>query len=176
MRHAKKEEERKRIANEIKSEDLQPNIRLGQHVPKEVRPPTPLQDPLHPIQRPKQRGNIPLIRLLRRRKPALVNAIVHQVVRPLARPVDFPPQRLGVQVHGGVGRGQLGVEHGAEHAQDLAALVVHDGAGHLVEEHGHGEPPGVRRVRAEVEVAQVREGLVAGHGVWDHVLAGGVGV
>jgi len=63
-----------------------------------------------------------------------------------------------------------------KHAQNLAALVVDDRLRFLVVQHGHGEAALVVGVHAKVDVAQVREALVASDGVGHHVLARRVGV
>lgn len=154
----------------------QSNIRLRKLIPKEIRPFALLQQALDTIQIREDPDDIPLVGLLRGGEAALVHAVVDAVVRPLADLVDARAQGLGVEVDGGEGGRQVGVEDGAEHAQDLAALVVHDGPGLLVEQHRHREAPRVRRVHAEVDVAQVRVGLVARQRVRDHVLAGRVAV
>ena len=80
-------------------------------------------------------------------------------------------KREAPTVNSGASRRQLRVEDVAEHAQDLAALVADDGAGLLVEQHGHGEAAGVVGVHAEVDVPEVRVALVARQRVRHHVLA-----
>jgi len=108
---------------------------------------------------------------------ALVDAVVDQVVLPLVGGVDVGAQGLRVEVHGAVFLvGDNIVELGAEHAEDLAALVVDDGLLDFVVEHGHGEAAGVVRVRREVHLAEMGEPFVALDGVRDDVLALGVRV
>ena len=51
---------------------------------------------LGPVERLEQRRHVALVRLLRRREPALVHPVVDQVVRPFAYLVDCGTQRLGV--------------------------------------------------------------------------------
>lgn len=151
----------------------QPNIRLSKLIPKEIRPAALPKHGLDAVQVGEEPDDVPLVGLLRGGEAALVHAVVDAVVRPLADLVDAGAQVLGVEVDGGgKRRGQMGVEDGAEHAQDLAALVVHDRRGLLVVENRHREAPCVRRVRGQVDVAQVRVGLVAWERVRDHVLAG----
>lgn len=65
---------------------------------------------------------------------------------------------------------------GAQHTQDLAALVVDDGLRLDVVQHGHGKAALIRGIHRKVEVAQVGEALVAGDRVGDDVLPGRVGV
>ena len=62
----------------------------------------------------------------------------------------------------------------SKHAQDLATLIVHNGLLNLVKQDRHCKATLVLRVDTEVEVAQVRETLVARHGIGNHVLARGV--
>lgn len=66
---------------------------------------------------------------------------------------------------------QLAIEGAAEHAQDLAALVVDDGVELLVEQDGDGEAARVVRLHGEVQVPEVCVLLVAGERVRHHVLA-----
>lgn len=123
-----------------------------------------------------QGHDVALVRLLGGGEAALVDAVVDQVVGPLAGLVNVLAQGLGVQVEvaGGAALGQLRVEGAAQHAQDLGALVADNGLGDLVVQHGDREARGVVLVDAEVEVAQVGEALV--QGVGDDVLTFGVGV
>ena len=51
---------------------------------------------LGPVERLEQRRHVALVRLLRRREPALVHPVVDQVVRPLTHLVDRGAQCLGV--------------------------------------------------------------------------------
>lgn len=77
-----------------------------------------------------------LIWLLLCCKAAAVDSVVDTGIHPLVHRINLLPQLLWVQV-------QLRVlchvvEGAVEDAQDLAALVVDDGACLLVPQHGHG--------------------------------------
>ena len=65
---------------------------------------------------------------------------INGVVYPFVELVDFLTEGLGVEVNLGLVRGELVVERGVEHADDLRALIVHDCLLLLVPEHGHREP------------------------------------
>ncbi len=100
---------------------------------------------------------------------------VDGVVHPLVDTVDLRAKRLRVEVDRSLVRGQLVVERSVEHADDLRALVVHDRRRLLVPQYGHGEPPLVLRVHAQVQVLDVlraEEGVRVGAGERVHVREG----
>jgi len=106
----------------------------------------------------------------------LVDAVVDLVVLPGVGVFYFGAEGGRVQIYRGVvGREEV-VELRAEHAEDLAGLVVDDGLLDLVVEEGDGETPGVGGVDLEVDLAEVGEGLVFFDCWGGDVLAFGVGV
>lgn len=60
---------------------------------------------------------------------------------------------------------------GAHHAEDLTALVAHDGLLDLVIEHGNREAAVIVGLGLKVDIPEVSELLVALDGVRDDVLA-----
>mmetsp|Transcript_20832 Transcript_20832/g.45647 ORF Transcript_20832/g.45647 Transcript_20832/m.45647 type:complete len:311 (+) Transcript_20832:305-1237(+) len=104
-----------------------------------------------------------VVRLLRRREPALVHAIV-DLVRPKVNLVNDWAEGLRVEVQGGI-RGKL-VEVGVEEANDLGALVVHDRPLLLVPQNGHA----VLAAGGACDFVQITHKSASLHRVWDTAL------
>mmetsp|Transcript_20502 Transcript_20502/g.51984 ORF Transcript_20502/g.51984 Transcript_20502/m.51984 type:complete len:228 (-) Transcript_20502:394-1077(-) len=112
---------------------VQPDVRLRDAGPSDVA--LLGKDALAPVQRAEQLPEGLLVRGLLGGEAAAVHAVVDAGVHPLVDRVDLSAQGLRVQVQLRV-LGQV-VEGRVEHAQDLAALVVHDGPLLLVPQHRH---------------------------------------
>lgn len=107
-----------------------------------------LQNLLQSIQTLKQRDNITLVRLLRRRKPTLVHPIVDRVVDPLVLLLDLGLEVRREEVDFGELVGEERVELGVEEAEDLGGFVVDDRVGLLVPKSGNGYGREVAEERA----------------------------
>ena len=86
------------------------------------------------------------------------------------------PSRLSKKGKGVHEEGKLDTNLCAEHAQDLAAFVVDDGLLDLVVQDRDGEAALVVRVGLEIDLSDVRKGLVTLQRVGDDVHAGSVSV
>ncbi len=164
------------MSNNRGRKNSQPDINLRQPLPEPKRPLPALQMLLRPIQRLKQGNHIPLIRRLRRRKPTLIHPVIDQIILPRMRLFNLGLQILRIQIHTLVLIRNDIIKLGPKHAQDLAALVIHNRLGNLVIQHWHSETPSIIRDDGEVHIAQVGEALVALEWVGDDVLAFGIGV
>lgn len=126
----------------------EPDVRLGELVARNELLPA-VQNFLELVEALEERYDVALVRLLSRREPALVHAVVDRVVDPVGLRIDLGASGLGVEVDGGELLGEEGVEGGVEEADDLGRLVVDDRLSLLVPDDGDGCKRRVRKVNLE---------------------------
>ena len=85
----------------------------------------------------------------------ILDAVVDVVVGPSIVLVDFTSKVRRIQIHGCILFWKERIECSVQHADDLAAFIVHDRAGFLVPQHGHSVAARVIWVVLEVELLQV---------------------
>ena len=144
---------------------VQPDVRFGDVRAEQVRVVPWLPEVcFQAIQRFEERIQVRFIGLLGRCEASLVHAVVNRVVDPLVHLINLPSQPLRIKPAPGLllfaqMLGQQGVEFGIEHADDLAALVVHNRLRLLVPQRGHGEAPFVPRIGLLVQLLHLREAV-----------------
>ena len=144
---------------------IQPDIRIGDVLAKQVRLTARFPEvPFQAVERLEERIQARFVRVLRRREARLVDAVVDRVVDPAVHGVNVRAQPLRVEpaarraIFAQVLREQR-VEGDVEHADDLAALVVHHGFRLLVPEDRHRVPALVLRVGLFVQVLHPGEAV-----------------
>jgi hypothetical protein len=112
----------------------------------------------------KQRIHVLVVRGLCRGEAGLVDSVIDQMVHPLVHLVDVAAEGGRVETPArSVSllqlRRQQVIEFGIHHADNLAALVVHDGFGLGIPEHGDGIAACIRRVGFEIELLEEPEAI-----------------
>ena len=128
----------------------QPDIRLGE--PPADQPLLPLQPLLQRVELGEQRHHRRLIGMLRGRETGLVNSVVDAVVDLLVDRIDLVAMRLRIEIE--IVRAAV-IEGAAQHAEDIRALIVDDGAGLLVPQHRHGDMARIIGFRRGVDLVQI---------------------
>mmetsp|Transcript_5453 Transcript_5453/g.21567 ORF Transcript_5453/g.21567 Transcript_5453/m.21567 type:complete len:357 (-) Transcript_5453:25-1095(-) len=114
----------------------QADVRLGELVSRDVA--VGGQDRFAAVERSEELREGRLVGALRLGEAAPVHAVVDARVDPLVDRVDRVAEPLRIDVEVRVLGHSAFVEGRVEHADDLRALVAHDGLGLLVPEHRHG--------------------------------------
>ena len=122
------------------------------------------------VERSEELGHGFLVGFLRGCEAALVNPVIHVVVRPGVHLVDLLLQIVREEDYVLVLLIDDVVEGGVKHADDLGGFVAHDRLLLLVPEGGHREAALIVGLGAEVQIAEVC--VVWMQRIWGRILAG----